>query len=236
MDYYVAEHSGQAEAIPSGPDYMSFHWDGTLRNWGMGFGSATTLDSVLGWVVQLKRFEYDGPEGLLDVDLPGDWIIRSEMPQEVKLGALEALIARELGRTIRFEKRTVDRQVIVATGRFNFHRPTGTYEGTSVHMYADDADPDEGAGGGMATSLADFLQRLGDRVNMPVVDRTERIEDMEIPYRHHRSSRVYREPDELERARKLRLLLDHLTEQTELQFKVTTRPVEVWFVVEDTVD
>ena len=103
-------------------------------------------------------------------------------------------------------------------------------------MYADETDPDEGAGGGTAQSLADFLQKLGDRVNMPVINKTEQIEDMQIPYRHHRSSRVYREPDELERARKLRLLLDHLTEQTELQFEVTTQPVEVWFVVEDAAD
>jgi hypothetical protein len=101
-------------------------------------------------------------------------------------------------------------------------------------MYADEADPDEGAGGGTANSLADFLQRLGDRVNMPVIDRTEGDQEMRIPFRHHRSSSVYREADEQERTRKLRLMLDHLTEQTELRFEIAAQPVEVWFAVEDT--
>lgn len=159
--------------------------------------------------------------------------MRDELPQEAKLQALEELIARELERKIRFEKRTVDREVIVATGRFQFHPPTETYESTSVHMYADEVDPDEGAGGGTANSLADFLQRVGDRVNMPVIDRTEPTQEMRIPFRHHRSSRVYREIDIQERTRKLRLMLDHLTEQTELRFEVATQPVEIWFVVED---
>ncbi len=233
MDYYRTEHAGQAELIPGGPDYMTFHWDGTRRDWGMGFGRPTSLGQVLGTILSLKRFEYDGPEGLLDLELAGDWIVRDELPQEVKLRALEELIARELGREIRFEKRTVERQVITATGRFQFHPPTDTYESTSVHMYADEGDPDEGAGGGTADSLADFLRRVGDRVNMPVIDRTEPGEEMRIPYRHHRSSRVYREGDAQEQARKLRLLLDHLTEQTELGFEVTTQPVEVWFAIED---
>jgi thiol-disulfide isomerase/thioredoxin len=233
MDYYRNEHEYQAEAIPRGPDYMSFHWDGTLRHWGMGFGRPTSLAGVLGSVLRLKRFEYDGPEDLLKLELAGDWIVRDELPQEAKLRALEELVARELGRKITFEKRTAERQVIVASGRFKFHPPTETYESTSVHMYADETDPDEGAGGGTADSLADFLRRVGDRVNMPVIDRTEADQEMRIPYRHHRSSRVYREGSPQEQARKLRLLLDHLTEQTELRFEVETQPVEIWFVVEN---
>jgi beta-lactamase regulating signal transducer with metallopeptidase domain/thiol-disulfide isomerase/thioredoxin len=233
MEYYRNKHGHQADLIPRGPDYMSFHWDGTLQNWGMGFGRPTSLGSVLGSILHLKRFEYDGPEELLNLEVAGDWIVRDELPQEAKLQALEELIARELERKIRFEKRTVDREVIVATGRFQFHPPTETYESTSVHMYADEVDPDEGAGGGTANSLADFLQRVGDRVNMPVIDRTEPTQEMRIPFRHHRSSRVYREIDIQERTRKLRLMLDHLTEQTELRFEVATQPVEIWFVVED---
>ncbi len=236
MDYYRNEHQYQAEAIPRGPDHMSFHWNGALRNWGMGFGQQESLSGVLGTVLRLKRFEYDGPEELLGLELPGDWIVRDELPQEVKLHALEELIAREVGRKIRFEKRSVNRQVIIATGRFKFHPPTETYESTSVHMYADEVDPDEGAGGGTADSLAEFLQRVGNRINMPVIDRTEADQEMRIPYRHHRSSRVHRETDEQERTRKLRLLLDHLTEQTDLRFKMETQLVEVWFVVEDSSD
>ena len=234
MDFYKTDSARQAEAIPRGPDRMIFHWDGKLRRWGMGFGKVSALSYVLNHVLQLKRFDYHGPKGLLNLKLPGDWIIRNEMPQDVKLAALEDLIEAELGRHIRFEKQFIDREVIIASGRFKFHPPVGTYESTSVHMYADEVDPDEGSGGGTNDSLAEFLETLGNRVNIPVIDQTESIEEMSIPYRHHRSSAVSREPDEQERARKLRLVLDHLTEQTELQFEVTTRPIEVWFVTETT--
>jgi len=236
MDFYKTEDAHQAEMIPRGPDHMTFHWDGELRRWGGGFGSVQTLSGVLNGVVRLESYEYDGPAELLGLELPGDWIIRDERPQEVKLGALEALIEEELGRKVRFAKRPVTREVIVATGRFKFHPPVGTYENTSVHMYADEVDPDEGSGGGTADSLAEFLQALGDRVNMPVIDRTKPEQATSVPYRHHRSSSVYREADEQGRARKLRLLLEHLTEQTELQFEVTTQPVEVWFVTEEASD
>jgi hypothetical protein len=234
MDFYQTEEAHQAAAIPRGPDRMIFHWNGNLRRWGMGFGKVSALGNVLNNVLQLKSFEYNGPTELLNLTLPGDWIIRNEMPQDVKLAALENLIEAELGRHIRFERRSIDREVIIASGRFKFHPPVGTYESTSVHMYADEVDPDERSGGGTDDSLAEFLETLGNRVNIPVIDRTEPIEEISIPYRHHRSSAVFREPDEQERARKLRLVLDHLTEQTELKFEVTTQPIEVWFVTEST--
>ncbi len=232
MDYYRNEYEYQAQAIPREPEEMTFHWDGKLKNWGMSFGRFSRLDFVLNRVVGLKRYEYEGPEPLLDLELPGDWIIRDEAPPELKLQALTELIAREFDREIWFEQRTVERSTIIATGKFRFHPPVGTYENTAVHLWAEESDTDEGAGGGTADSLQEFLQMLGDRVNMPVVDRTEPSEQIRIPYRHHRSSRVGRIPDEQERARQLGILLDHLTAQTELQFEVRTQSTEIWLVIE----
>ena len=234
MGYYKAEHDHQAEAIPRGPDEMTFHWDATLRNWGMSFGATGSLRTVLSHVLRLKSYEYDGPKELLALELPGDWIIRNEAPQEAKLRALEQLVAREFNRTIAFEKRTVECDAIIATGKFKFHPPTGTYNSTWVHLYTDEVDPDEGAGGGTKESVGEFLQMLGDRVNMRVIDKTEPGEPMKIPYGHHNSSRIGKIEDEQERAKMLRLLLDHLTEQTELQFEVRPKSAEVWFVTEKT--
>ena len=173
MDYYTSEHGSQAELIPSGPDRMIFHSDGQLQNWGMGFGNWGKLGLVLNGVIGLKTYEYEGPQLLLDIELAGDWIVRDRFDQGVKLAALEELLARELGRKIRFEKRSAERNVIVATGAFSFHPPVGTYENTSVHLYATETDPDGGSGGGTADSTKEFLLMLGDRVNMPVVDHTE---------------------------------------------------------------
>jgi beta-lactamase regulating signal transducer with metallopeptidase domain/thiol-disulfide isomerase/thioredoxin len=232
MDYYKTEHEHQAEAIPRGPDVMTFHWDGTLKNWGMSFGATGSLRSVLDFVIRLKSYEYDGAKELLTLELPGDWIIRDEASQETKLRALEALVERELGRKIEFQKRRVINEVIVATGKFTFHPPVGTYESTSVHLYVGESDPDEGAGGGTADSLDKFLQMLGDRVNLPVINQTQSDGKIRIPYRHHRSSRLDKIADDQERFKRLQELLDKLTAQTELQFEIRTQPVEVWFVTE----
>ena len=159
--------------------------------------------------------------------------MRDEATQEEKLKALEQLLADELGCSIRFEKRTIDREVVIATGKFKFHPPSRTYENSSVHLFCDQVDPDERAGGGTADSVSDFLQRLGSRIKMPVIDKTESSEQLRIPYRHHRSSRLRNVKDKVEKTRKLKILLANLTDQTELQFKVALQPVEIWSVTED---
>ncbi len=232
MEYYRAEHTSQAGMSPRGPDAMMFHWDGQLKNWGMGFGDGISNLSYVLSNFGFKRYEYDGPEELRKLELPGDWIIRNSATREVKLRAFEELLTRELGRKIRFEKRTVERDVIVAKGALKFHPPVGTYENTSIHLYATETDPDEGSGGGTVKSMGEFLQMLGNRVNMPVVDQTAPNGPIDIPYRHHRSSRTATITDEQERARELKVLLEHLTAQTELKFEVRRQAVEVWFVTE----
>ena len=231
-DYYVNEHSTQASAISTSPGIFAFHWDEKLKNWGLSFTSKFDLNFILSFVLRLKSFQYDGPEELLNIELPGDWIIRDEVSQETKLRAIEQLIAEELNRTIQFEKRTVERRVIIATGHFKFQPPFETYENKSVHLYADKLDPDEGSGGGTADSVNDFLLRLGSLVDMPVVDHTEPSKGIKIPYRHHRSSYLRRIKDKAEKSTKLDTLLINLTRQTELQFRIERRPAEVWFVTE----
>ncbi|MHC4535368.1 MAG: M56 family metallopeptidase [Planctomycetota bacterium] len=201
-DYYLNEHSHQASRISRSPDRFIFHWDGKLKNWGLGFVN-TNISSALYSVLRINTFEYEVPEELLSLKMPGDWIVRDEAPREVKLKALEQLLADELGRSIRFEKRTVEREVIIATGKFKFHPPSGTYENSSVHLFCDQVDPDEGSGGGTAYSVSDFLQRLGSRVKMPVIDKTESSEQLRIPYRHHRSSLLRNIKDKVEKTRKL---------------------------------
>ncbi|MCH7556100.1 MAG: redoxin domain-containing protein [Planctomycetes bacterium] len=230
-DYYFDHAPDQARAIPDGPRMMTFSWDGKLDPNKGGFGSVRDLTEPLD-LFGLESYEYEGPEELLSLKLPGDWIVRAGTTIEERMKALEELLAEELGRNIRFVKRTVEREVIVATGKFKFHPPSGTYESNSVHLFSDQVDPDERAGGGTADSVSDFLQRLGSRVKMSVIDKTKSSEQVRIPYLHHRSSRLRDVKDEVEKAKKLKTLLANLTDQTDLQFKVERQPAEIWFVME----
>jgi hypothetical protein len=235
QQYYTTEHERQASMTSRGPDRFIFHWDGGLRNWGSSFGDRGSLDSALSFVLGLNSYEYEGPEDLLKLELPGDWIIRHEAPIENKLKALEQLLARETGRNIRFEKRSVEQEVIVATGRYEFHQLPGPFRSGQVIMCTDESDHAgrEGAGGGTADSVRQFVEAVGNHVGMPVVDQTEPAGPVQIGYGHHSSSYLAQIKDPAEKVARLKILLESLSKQTSLQFQVERRPADKWFVVED---
>ena len=230
MDFYRHEHSVQAEVIPGGPDYFTFHWDKKLTNWGMGFTDNLSLQAVLHRTLGLESFEYEGPQKILSLQLPGDWIVRPGAPMRAKLSALEQIVANDLGLPVRFEERSVQRDVIVADGKYEFHPEPNAYNDTSVHIFADKLDPDEGAGGGTGT-LTKFLRWVGNRVSMPIINETEMPDDFELSWGNHRSSRL-RKLLEPERSRKLDMVVANLARQTSLTFTKERREVDVWFVSE----
>ena len=230
-DYYLNEHSQQASLVSRSPDRFIFHWDRKLKNWGLGFINTPDIDSTLRGVLRLKSYEFEGPRELLDLNLPGDWIVRDEAPVTAKLAALQEVLANELERKIRFEKRTVAHEVIVATGRFSFHPLAEARKQDAVHLYVDELSS---SGGGTVDSVAELLQTIGNRAKTYVVDRTESAEETSIIYYLHRSSRPLRQMESNpEKTEKLKVFLANLTKQTELQFEVAQQPVEIWFVTED---
>ena len=231
-DYYKHEESSQASHIARPPDFFTFHWDGELRKWGMGFGSGKRpLRSVLSSNLSLNKNKYEGPEEFLNIEVPGDWIVRRDASEEQKLKALEEILADEIGRKIRFVKRTVERKSIVAAGSFKYHRLPVAQDDRWILMFSGDFVNEDGGGGGTADSVHEFLQAIGNRVNMPVIDRTEPLE-IQIPYRHYRSAYLSRIKDPAEKEKKMIQLLDNISRQTNLQFRVGLQSVEKWFVTE----
>ena len=146
--------------------------------------------------------------------------------------ALEQILAKEIGRKIRFEKRTVEREAIVATGSFQYHRLPMAKDDRYILMFSGDYIDEQGGGGGTADSVHEFLEAIGDRVDLPVIDQTEPSGEVRIPFRHYRSAYLSRIEDPAEKAEKLAQLLDNISRQTNLQFKLETRPIEKWFIVE----
>ena len=233
MDYYRHEHASQAEAIPRGPDYMTFHWDKKLKHWGMGFTNDLSVRAVLHHTLKLESFEYEDPDGILSIQLPGDWIVRKTAPHTERLKALENILKDELGEAIRFEQRTVERDVIVASGKFAHNPLSDVEDQRSIHMFAAKYDSDGHAGHSEAT-VAELLRHVGDFVSQRVIDETESTGQEEIEIRFHDLKRL-RQPATApaERARLLNLLLENLSKQTSLQFRLERRNVNVWFVTGD---
>jgi peroxiredoxin len=233
-DYYKEEESSQYSHIQRPPDFFTFHWDGELKRWGYGFGSGERpLKSVLSSNLSMNKNSYEGPEELLEVEVPGDWIVRKDTSEEQKLRALEQILAKEIGRNVRFVKRTVERKAIVATGIFKYHRLPVAKDDRYILMFSGDFVEESRGGGGTADSVHEFLEAVGNRVNMPVIDQTEQLGELQIPYRHYRSAYLSRIEDPAEKEKKLIQLLDNISRQTNLQFRVEMQPVEKWFVTEE---
>lgn len=228
-DYYYANDSDQAKLIPEPPDYFTFHWDGQLQSWGMGFMSGTnTLDNVIRQCLSIPPDRFEGPDWLLNMPVPGDWIVRKDASDAARLHALESILQEEFGRNITFEKR----RVIIAKGTYRFTPPSGTYNDRYVHFYSDALDANEGSGGGTADTVAELIAVLGKRTGISVVDETTNgSQVIHQPYGHHRSSRLRNIDDETQRDL-LNQMLRNLEKQTNLTFTVEERPVEKWFVTE----
>jgi len=234
MDWYRAEQKEQAALIPKGPDYMVFFWDEQkgLRNEAMGFGyDKLPVRHVLDSALKLNSYEIEGPDELLSLDVAGDWVVRRDADTAKKLQVLAAVVKGQHGRTVRFERREVPREVIVASGTWNFQPLKGTYNEKWVHLFADQQDKDEGSGGGSG-DLTQFLQALGDRTGSRVVDETKGERPKMINWGHHRSSRLSSLPAGPERLEKLKLLLDNVSKQTGLKLEPAKRNTPVWVMTE----
>lgn len=212
------------------PDEATFRWDGQLKRWGMSYGSQRTLAGVLQSVVGLGTFEFEGPDELLKLPMAGDWIIREGAAPEQVLVQLEQLARQQAGRTIRFQKRTVDREVILVTGRFQFKTTPGAQRANAVQLYAGQLDPGQGSGGGSG-GFADFFKHTGSLINRRFVDQSDHANQRLVQWANHQSAylRLSLQPGSID-SMKLNALLDNLSRQMSLTFVREKRPVEIWFV------
>jgi beta-lactamase regulating signal transducer with metallopeptidase domain len=204
---------------------VGFHWDGELKMYSGYTGS--NLGGVLRYMLDMPEYDFHIPRGL-NLRLPhGDWIVRAELPMAEQLTALEDILRAELVRSIRFEKRTVERDVIIAKGRYEFKSHPNGEEPNHVHITWDGTLT---GGGGARSSPAELFRLLEEQIEVKIVDETEPIEDTTIRYRMGHLSRIDRDPEL--RGERLRALLDNLAKTTSLEFKVEHRPADIWFVTE----
>jgi hypothetical protein len=232
LRYYRETNQSQARAIPRGPDYMQFRWnDDGLRNYGMGFGSGTTVDRALG-IVGLQPYEYSGSDERLRAGLPGDWIVREDASREARLRSMEEILRKEFGRPIRFVPREVEREVVAVRGEYQFTpHPRVEKDANSVHLFTDRLDPNEGAGGGSG-DFTRFLEWVGERVNRRFISEVDHP-PRRLSWRNNRSSDLRRLVEGEEKNEAMTMLLANLKAQTGLEYVPQRRKVTVWFLEEE---
>ncbi|MBN1126761.1 MAG: LysM peptidoglycan-binding domain-containing protein [Sedimentisphaerales bacterium] len=229
--YYRVEEKDQYELIHEPPSRFVFHWDREGRkSWGLCFSASDPdLRSALTHVMHMKNYEFEGTEAILKAPVTGDWILRNEAPIENRLNELASILHNQLDMDIIFEKRQVRRQSIVVTGNYHF-QPTKSER--RIIMFSDQYEPDSGGGGGHADSVNELIQAIGDRVGIPVIDNTQPSGEVSIGYDHQHSAYLSQVKNPDEKARKLKLLLQNISDQTNLHFSIESRLVDVWFVEE----
>jgi RNA polymerase sigma factor (sigma-70 family) len=182
--------------------------------------------------LDLPHYKLEIPKAFYDQPLPGDWIVRMSAPLELRQQALEDIL-KTLPKPIRLEKHQLQRDVVVARGRYAFHSLAGIKEAQSIHVGPGDllhleSDPtksweDEGNGGGSG-SLKTLLAHVADKVDQYVIDETENP-NARVEWRNH-SGRVDDKDDNRDS------LLWNLTQQTSLRFTREKRMVDIWTLSE----
>ena len=218
QEYLLTTPRYSSFALQHPGHHYGFRWDNELKMYSSF--SARRLKWVLRFVLGIPEYDFNLPKEL-KVDLPGDWIVRAGLPVAQQLKALEEIIYAETNRAIRFEKRTIEREVIVASGRYEFKpHPSGNYY-NYIPLWNGRLQSSERT----VDSLALLFGNIEREIKMKIVDETEPAENETIRFRW-----IKRDPKPA--GDKISALLDYLGKTTSLQFKIEHRPSEIWFVTE----
>jgi thiol-disulfide isomerase/thioredoxin len=228
LAYYQSEHPTQASYIAEAPESFFFLWDKGLER-ALWRSSVPTLREIVTRVAQLPQYELDGMPEVFNKELPGDWIARKNARPEEVLKALEQAVLREFNPPVRFERKRVEQEVLVARGRFQFTPLPGSYDDDWIHVYSDALDA-KGTSGGGSGDFETFLRELGETaLGMQVLNHVEAPPKGILAWGWHGSGIIRNLKVAGEKDRKLHLLIENLTRQTGLQFEVRRESVEIWY-------
>lgn len=233
LSYGIGSAIENLSCVVSDTDHVcaGYRWDGELTH-GPAFaagGSLLPLQRIVNHILEIPDYDVNLPGEMAPVGLQrGDWIVRKGTTAEERLKALEQIIAAELHRAIRFERRLAERDTIVVTGRYAF-TPLPDKDPNRLMVFAGEEDtsswwPDE------ADSLPQFFDKLADGIDVAIENKSEAPAGV-IRFMH---ASGFMNPwgNGIDREKDLPLLLDNLARQTGLQFKVERRTAPMWFVTE----
>jgi len=211
--------------------FAAFNWtDGEGAKEDGPIFEQVTLKDVLTRIIRLSNFEYECPKKLLSTNLNGDWIVRHDAPKRDKMEALHRIMRNQLHLPIRLQHRVREKDVIVARGRFKFQPLSGTPDDSKIHVYGESLNL-EGHGFNSGGNLQRLLDTIAERiVGKPIVNLSEPSEANEYFYvwLFHSPSTFINDLSPDRKSKKVRLILDNLSEHTSLTFTEERRRVDVW--------
>ena len=221
----------QVQYIPNGGDFYIISQDkqGQLSFGPVLFagGSRRIQLQDLLHLFGFKPYEIEGPNQLMNLTISGDWTMREGLSTNELLSAMEPILWKATKHHIVFENRTVERDVIVATGNHFSLQP-----GTLIQIYAKSQHDTYSYNGGGNLNM--LLDELATRLKIRVVDETtidpQSPETRDLTWTYHQDSDATNM-----KKRQAELtddVLKNLADQTGLVFTHEQRPEPVWFVSE----
>jgi len=175
----------------------------------------------------LKLWEYEGPKELLQERVPGDWVMCKGAKPESLITCLVRILNGQRKLPIVIQKKTVEKEVVIAKGQFEFCPLSGDASHKEIHLFIEKPDPFDnirgGGGSGGVGTLLDYLGRIG---KIHIINQCQSRTDQQIQWRQHSSAweRVLSDPDSFG------ALLKIVSSQTSLQFQKTQRIEDIWSV------
>ncbi|HEV3118050.1 MAG TPA: hypothetical protein VGY58_13430, partial [Gemmataceae bacterium] len=184
-DYLLFSHGSWA---PRGT--VLFWFDGKPALHSYSGVEKMSLGEALSFVAGLKSYEIEGPSDLLKLDVSGDWIARKGTLPIRLAQALEKILRDDLKQPIRLELTNMERQVLVAHGRYQYKPLTGQPDDHAIHLCVEASASQSRFSGGSSGNLEEMLNWLGDRGNRRIINDAEAPVQLQLSWRDHLATHV----------------------------------------------
>ncbi len=175
----------------------------------------------------IRPWEYEGSTELLQKRIPGDWVKRKGVKPESLVNCLVRILNEQRKMPIVIRKKAIDKEVVIAKGRFEFRPLSGDTSHKEIHLFIKKPDPFDnirgGGGSGSVSNLLDYLGRIG---KIHIINQCQFRTDQQIQWRQHSSAweRIHTDPASFD------ALLEIVSSQTSLQFQKERRIEDIWSV------
>ena len=218
QDYWDTQATN-GKNFPLGNEmFMVFSWNGNDAKWLLLGGGPNTLQFILLKGANLKRWQCDStmPQ---DLSLPGDWVVRKGATADEVMAGVAEVLSQRLGHSVRFEKRKMITDVIIARGSYHFVPLPGKPDNGVVELVGEEGKDQNITPYKRPMAMSDLLDMVSTFTGKKVIDETGAGRTT-FQCLDHGS---YRDTD---------LLIQNISKQTSIRLDHEQQEIEVWHMID----
>jgi len=212
QEFWAGEQGGNSFKLPDNAA-MVVSWDGQRAKWLQLAGGQMNLSFVIRFGAKVNPWQIDNSIPW-QTPYPGDWVVRKGATTEQVMDAIAQIVSQKLNRPVKFEKRNMIVDTIVARGVYHFVPLPGNPDNGVVELVAG-KDPASLTPSTRSVAISELFDVVQDIEGRKVFDETT-SGNLKIKARDHAvySSGV--------------LLTQNISTQTSIRFDHQPREMEMW--------